>query len=108
MKDDNFAKDEPQKVPSAPPEDFDTAVPVVMAEPVSTKSLLDPKTIELLESTDTFFVQQQIRWAEAITQGCFEQKNRYHIYNKDTNEKVMVRIFFGRPNLFDLNKCFRI
>lgn len=68
----------------------DEVSPMVFAEEVSSDSILDQKTIELLNSTDSFFVQQQIRWGEAITVGCFEQKNRYHIYDKNTNAKIIV------------------
>ena len=71
----------------------DELPPVVLAEEVSSDSILDQKTIDLLNSTDSFFVQQQIRWGEALTGGCIEQENRYHIYNKDTNEKIIVSKF---------------
>ena len=69
--------------------------PVVVAEEVSSDSILDQKTIDLLNSTDSFFVQQQIRWAEAVTGGCIEQKNRYHIYDKNTNAKIIVSQFLN-------------
>jgi len=69
---------------------MEAIAPVVVAEEVSSESILDQRTIDLLNSTDSFFVQQQIRWAEAVTGGCIEQKNRYHIYDKNTNAKIIV------------------
>jgi len=77
-------------VPTAPYENVEDKLPVMMAEPVSSDSLLDTKTIDLLQNTNSFIIQQQIRWAEAITQGCIEEKNRYHVYDKETNSKIMV------------------
>jgi len=66
-----------------------------------TMAELDEQTVQVLSSTDKFFVQQQIRWGEAITQGCFEQKNRYHVFNKDTNEMIFVI----KEESADLNRC---
>lgn len=68
----------------------DEISPAVYGEEVSSDSILDQKTIDLLNSTDSFFVQQQIRWGEAVTLGCIEQQNRYHIYDKNTNTKIIV------------------
>jgi hypothetical protein len=51
---------------------------------------LDPETAELLGGIDEFFIQQRIRWGEALTQGCIEQKNIYDVFDKATNKKIMV------------------
>ena len=86
----------------------DELPPVVVADEVCSDSILDQKTIDILNSTDSFFIQQQIRWGEALTGGMFEQKNRYHIYNKDTNEKLFVSKFnaFFSCHTFDIFVCF--
>jgi len=51
---------------------------------------LDSQLASLLDSTDEFFVQQRIRWAEAVTQGCIEQSNIYDVFDKATNRKILV------------------
>ena len=34
-------------------------------------TVLDPKTLELLENLNSFYIQQRVRWGEALTQGCW-------------------------------------
>lgn len=41
-----------------------------------------------LAQANTLKVQQKIRWAEAVTQGCFEQSNKYQVYNAETDEHL--------------------
>lgn len=53
--------------------------------------ILDEETIEILSSMDSFFIQQRVRWIEAITQGCWEQPNVYDVFDHETNKRIMVR-----------------
>ena len=66
---------------------------VAEAVPMSSNSLLDPKLVELLSTVDGFYIQQRVRWGEAVTQGCCEQRNIYDVFNKkeEGNVKIMVR-----------------
>ena len=57
---------------------------------MSQRVQLDPATAQLLAGVDAFYIQQRIRWGEAITQGCFEQKNIYDVFDKATNNKIMI------------------
>ena len=52
--------------------------------------LLDRETAELLAGTTKFMIQQDLKWMEAITGGCVEQKNAYSVIDPDTNRTIMV------------------
>lgn len=65
------------------------------------KAEIDPEMLELLDSIDDFFIQQRIRWGEAITQGCFEQLNIYDVFDKNTGKKVMII----KEESNDCNRC---
>lgn len=68
----------------APPADS------VPAHPISLETKLDATTVSILQNVDKFYIQQQIRWGEVITQGCFEQPNIYIVMDGVTNQKLMV------------------
>ena len=42
--------------------------------------LIDAQTAAVLSQTNVFTVQQKVRWLEAVSQGCFEQANKYTIF----------------------------
>lgn len=62
---------------------------------------MDPEILEIFESIDDFYIQQRIRWGEALTQGCFEQLNMYDVFNKNTQQKVLVI----KEESNDCNRC---
>jgi hypothetical protein len=72
-----------------------SAAAVAIAELVSKETTLDPAVVALLENVDSFYIQQQVRWTEALTQGCIEQSNVYAVIDKKTNTKIMVKIELG-------------
>jgi hypothetical protein len=70
---------------------FPTSIAIDPAkEDNTTMSQLAPEVIELLSSSDSFFIQQRIRMIEAVTGGCLEQPNVYDVFRKEDNKRVMV------------------
>jgi len=63
---------------------------VAQAEPVSTATLLDPRTVEVLSRMDSFFIQQRIRMVEAVSGGCIEQQNVYDVFDHETKKRIMI------------------
>lgn len=62
----------------------------VTAIPLSSDTPLDPELVAILQSTDTFMIQQKVQWGEALTQGMCEQQNIYTIADKDSNRNVLL------------------
>ena len=58
--------------------------------------------VAILQSSDTFMIQQKVRWGEALTQGCFEQQNIYTITDKASNRNVLLI----QEQSQALNRCF--
>ena len=63
---------------------------VVTAVPLSSDTPLDPEMVAILQSANTFYIQQKVQWGEALTQGCCEQQNIYTVADKDTNRNVLL------------------
>ena len=59
--------------------------------PLKMTTVLDAQTLETLGGLNSFYIQQRVRWGEALTQGCWEQKNYYDVFDKTTNRRIMVR-----------------
>ena len=74
--------------------------PVAVAKPVSSNTPLDPQTVDLLSRTNSFLIQQRVRWIEAVSQGCCEQGNIYDVYEKDTKQKMFVSTYIVRDVTF--------
>ena len=64
--------------------------------------LLDRETAELLAGTTKFMIQQDLKWMEAVTAGCVEQKNAYSVIDPDTNKRIMV----VKEESDDCARCF--
>jgi len=62
---------------------------------------IDARTEELLGNSNSFYVQQQIQWLDAVSQGCISQKNKYHVFDKDTNVLIMII----KEESGDCNRC---
>jgi hypothetical protein len=58
--------------------------------PISGETALDPETVALLQATDTYFIQQKLQWGEALTQGCWEQANKYTVTDKATEKNIFL------------------
>ena len=63
-----------------------------VAQRISSETRLDSITVDLLTSSNSFLIQQRVRWVEAITQGCCEQANIYDVFEKETKQKLFVSI----------------
>ena len=57
---------------------------------ITMTTILDAKTLETLEGLNSFYIQQRFRWGEALTQGCWEQKKYYDVFDKATNKRIMI------------------
>jgi hypothetical protein len=79
--------DEKLDAPVAVVDSIDVEESNVMKPQVT--ALIDEATASVLAGIDEFYIQQRIRWGEAITQGCIEQKNIYDVFDKTSNTKVM-------------------
>ena len=56
------------------------AVPSAPGRGIDNVPLIDAQTAAVLSQTNVFTVQQKVRWLEAVSQGCFEQANKYTIF----------------------------
>lgn len=63
---------------------------VVLGTPVSSDTPLNPELVAILQAGDTFMIQQKVQWAEALTQGCFEQQNIYTVTDQTTGRNVLL------------------
>mmetsp|Transcript_8688 Transcript_8688/g.32036 ORF Transcript_8688/g.32036 Transcript_8688/m.32036 type:complete len:207 (+) Transcript_8688:177-797(+) len=86
-----------------------TAAPLEMQEivenvplPVDKYPLIDSQTAALLGGVNKLVIQQDIKWVEAITQGCIEQANSYKIFDQ-TRSSMFMKV---QEESNDCNRCF--
>lgn len=79
--------------------------PSAIATPISSATQLDGRTVNLLSQSDSYYVQQRIRWVEAVTQGCWEQPNVYDVFDKNTNKRIFVSRIHSVMRLSYFSTC---
>jgi len=75
--------------------------PNVALGPQDQVKLLDATTAGILASVDDFTIKQRVKWWEAFSFGCFEQRNTYDVFD----EKTGTHLFIAQEVSEDCARC---